>query len=262
MANYLMEDPREASRLAEKVDPEDWARTYVLPNVGKNASILSVGCGPATIECQVAKADASFTVTGVDASAARCVAANETVRLLANAKIVHADALKLPFPRHSFDFVYSRFLLQYVGQAYEAISEMVRVCKHGGRVLLQDLDGQLLWNFPESQELSQMMAALLPVLERRGFDPHVGRKLYTYAHRAGLMNLNVRISPYHAIFGAADEQTLARWRLKLDIARPKLEEILGADQTERLLDIFISHLEDPESITYSVEFTVMGMKPL
>jgi SAM-dependent methyltransferase len=176
--------------------------------------------------------------------------------------VVHADALHLPFPDRSFDFVYSRFLLQHMGQACEAISEMVRVCKSGGRILLQDLDGQFLWHFPESHELSQMIAAVVPVLARSGFDPFVGRKLYTYAHRAGLGILDVRVAPYHAIFGAADEQTLARWRLKLDIARPRIEEILGPDRAERLLDIFISQLEDPESITYSVQFTILGIKPL
>jgi ubiquinone/menaquinone biosynthesis C-methylase UbiE len=260
MSGYLMEDRREASRLAAKVDAEQWARTYVLSNVTRNASILSVGCGPATIEREVAKADSSFAVTGIDASLERCGWAKRTVGSLSNLRIVHANALRLPLPDNAFDFVYARFLLQHIGQATEAISEMVRVCRPGGRVLLQDLDGQLVWHFPEIPELRETTPDLLRCLAQDGFDPHIGRKLYTYAHRAGLVRLETQIAAYHAVLGSADEPTLARWRLKLDIARPRLEVLVGANQTDRLLDAFLSHLEDPETITYSIEFTVLGMK--
>ena len=260
MSCYLMEDRREASRLEAKVDAEQWVRTNVLPNVTRNASILSVGCGPATIECEVAKADSSFVVTGIDASLERCGWARRAAGYLPSLRIIQANALELPLPDNAFDFVYARFLLQHIGQATEAISEMVRVCRPGGKVLLQDLDGQLVWHFPENAAISEMTPVLLRSLAEDGFDPHVGRKLYTYAHRAGLVRLETRVAPYHTVFGSADEPTLARWRLKLDIARPRLEVVLGADQTGRLLDAFLSHLENPESITYSVEFTVLGAK--
>jgi ubiquinone/menaquinone biosynthesis C-methylase UbiE len=261
MAAYVMEDYREAARLAAKVDAADWVRTYVLPNVPRDASILSLGCGPATIEAEVARADSSLEVTAVDASAERCDAARQTVGSRSNARIVHADALRLPFPTGSFDFVYARFLLQHIGNhACEAVAEMARVCRSGGRILLQDLDGQIVWHFPENPTLRQMTPALLEGLAQNGFDPYVGRKLYTYAHRARLCNLDVQIAPYHAVFGSADEQILKRWRLKLDIARPTIGKIVGTDQADRVVQAFLAHLEDPESITYSVEFTVLGVK--
>ena len=134
----------------------------MLPNVRANASILSVGCGPATIEREIGKADPSFTVTAVDASTERCAAARQTVRSSANVRVVQADALALPFPADSFDFVYTRFLLQHVGRPYDAIAEMVRVCRPGGKVLFHDLDGQLLWHFPESEEFAESIRVLPP----------------------------------------------------------------------------------------------------
>src|SRR5256885_13262071 len=55
----------------------------------------------------------------------------------------------MEFESNSFDLVYCRMLLQYLREKEQAVAEMTRVCKPGGTVLLQDLDGQLLWHYPE-----------------------------------------------------------------------------------------------------------------
>jgi hypothetical protein len=49
--------------------------------------------------------------------------------------------------------------------------------------------------------------------------------------------------------------------LNLVGARPKVNQILGPEKAESLIRSFLAHLQDPESISYSVACTVTGVKP-
>ncbi len=50
-----------------------------------------------------------------------------------------ADTLHLPFPDNSFDAVVSGFLMRNVTSVKQALTEQVRVCKPGGRVLILEI---------------------------------------------------------------------------------------------------------------------------
>ena len=144
---YLMEDPREADRLAAKVNPATWARRHVPAELPTTARILDVGCGPAVIAARIAADHPRATVIGVDRSDARLTAAAGLIdgqRPPANLRLLRADARALPFHTGTFDWVFCRFLLEYLTDPLHAVSEMTRVTRPGGTVLLQDLDGQLL----------------------------------------------------------------------------------------------------------------------
>lgn len=54
-------------------------------------------------------------------------------------RAVHAACAageKLPFPSHSFDFVLSHEVLEHVGDDRQALEEIVRVCRVGGRAAI------------------------------------------------------------------------------------------------------------------------------
>src|SRR5450631_1898489 len=103
-----------------------------------------------------------------------------------NVKLLQAEAGHLPFPEDTYDFVYSRFLLEYLADMQGAVREMLRVYRPGGRVLLQDLDGQMLWHYPEDAELQLGIGKVVAGLEQLGFDPFVGRKLFSLLKSFGL----------------------------------------------------------------------------
>jgi hypothetical protein len=95
-----------------------------------------------------------------------------------------------------------------------------------------------------------------------GFDPFAGRKLYALARQAGPVTATVTAQSYHLIVGSIDEANRRLWELKLDIATPAISRALGsAAEARRVIDIFLAHLDHPESITYSTLFTVVGKKP-
>jgi ubiquinone/menaquinone biosynthesis C-methylase UbiE len=262
-ADYIMEDSREAMRLELKVDPQVWVERYLARRIRVGAQVLSVGCGPGVILRAVSALDPSIRATGIDISADRVQEAIQKNRENPCVKFVCGDAHEMDFPSHSFDLVYSRMLFQYLKEKEQAIAEMARVCRPGGTVLLQDLDGQLLWHYPEDPVMQRTVERVVTALSATGFDPLVGRKLFWLMQNAGLKNLDVQVESYHLVAGEIDPHILKQWKLKLDIARPQLARALGSEgeakeQTSRFLD----YLRRPDTLTYSTVFTVTGQKPL
>ena len=262
-AEYIMEDPREALRLELKVDPDAWVQKYLAHRVCPGAEILSVGCGPGVILRAVTQLDSSIKATGIDVSEGRLQQAREKNRENSRVRFVCGDAQSMEFRSNSFDLVYCRMLLQYLKEKERAVSEMARVCKPGGTVLLQDLDGQLLWHYPEDPSVQRTLERVVEALSATGFDPFVGRKLFWLARNAGLTNIDVKVECYHLIAGEADPHILQQWELKLEIAKPQLARVLGGDrEAEEQSRAFLEYLRRPDSLTYSTVFTVAGEKGL
>ena len=260
---YIMEDPREAKRLEMKVDPVAWVQKYVAHRIRPDAEVLSVGCGPGVILRAVAALDSSIRATGLDLSAERVRDAIQNNHGNSQLRFVQGDARAMQFPANSFDLVYCRMLLEYLQQKEQAVAELVRVCRPGGSVLLQDLDGQLLWHYPEDAQLQQSVEKALSALAATGFDPFVGRKLFSLAHKAGLRKISVQVECYHLIAGKVDPHVLNQWELKLRIAAPQLAQIFGSEREGReQIDRFLDYLQRPDTLTYSNVFTVVGEKPL
>lgn len=260
--DYIMEDPREAARLEAKVNPEAWVRKYLAHLVQPRTEVLSVGCGPGVILNAVAELHPSLRATGIDISADRIQQAIQRNRDNPRLKFVGGDAQAMPLPSDTYDLVYSRMLLQYLREKQKAVAEMVRVCKPGGTVLLQDLDGQLLWHYPEDPDMQRAVEKVMTALALSGFDPLVGRKLFSLAQNAGLENLNVQVECYHLIAGTVDPLILKQWELKLDIAKSLMTKALGTKaEAEEQIQRFLEYLARPDSLTYSVQFTVTGEKP-
>jgi ubiquinone/menaquinone biosynthesis C-methylase UbiE len=260
-ADYIMEDPREAMRLEVKVDPHAWVQKYVAARIRAGAEVLSVGCGPGVIIRELCALDASVRATGVDISEERVQEARQRNRENAQASFVRGDAQAMDFASNRFDLVYSRMLLEYLKDKDSAVGEMVRVCKCGGTVLLQDLDGQLLWHYPEDPVVQGTVEKVVRALAATGFDPFVGRKLFSLAHRAGLKNIDVQVECYHLIAGEIEPAILEQWELKLEIAAPQLARLLGsASEAREQSRRFLSYLRRPDTLTYSTVFTVTGEK--
>jgi SAM-dependent methyltransferase len=261
MQPYIMDDPAEGQRLLDKADANAWIPKYLQTHLTKAKSVLSVGCGPGVFLREIAELHPDIDVVGVDKSAIRIQQAEQRFHGLPNASAFAGDVMDLPFESNRFDLVFCRFLLEYLPDKLTAVREMSRVCKNGGTVLLQDLDGQLVWHSPEDVELQQTTERILHYLQNTGFDPFVGRKLFSLCLQAGLSDVSVRIDPYHLYAGRIDEKQLSHWQAKLRIARPHMVAALGSEKAAKhYSERFLDYLLDPETLTYSCLFTVTAQK--
>ena len=211
---------------------------------------------------QVCSLDDSIHATGIDLSAGRVQEAIQKNTADSRLKFVQGDAHAMPFPANSFDLVYARMLFEYLAEKERAAAEMVRVCRPGGTVMFQDLDGQLLWNYPEDPAVQPVVEKVVAGLGKTGFDAFVGRKLFSLAHKAALTNIKVQVEPYHLIAGEVQPEILKQWQLKVEIALPQVARVLGSDAAaQEYGSRFIEYLRRPDTLTYSNVFTVTGQKP-
>jgi ubiquinone/menaquinone biosynthesis C-methylase UbiE len=259
---YIMEDPREAQRLLDKVDADAWISKYLDPRLPGVKSLLSVGCGPGVFLRELAERHPEIEVVGVDISPSRVAEAGKRLGGIPNARACIGNALALPFEANSFDLVFSRFLLEYLADKPLAVQEMARICRPGGELLLQDLDGQLVWHFPEDRELQGATEKIVNYLGTTGFDPFVGRKLFSLCIGAKLADIRVQLDPYHLYAGSIDEKHFSQWLSKLEIAVPQLTVALGSEEAAREYSRrFLGYLRNPETLTYSCLFTVTASRP-
>ncbi|MGH9718246.1 MAG: class I SAM-dependent methyltransferase [Candidatus Acidiferrales bacterium] len=260
--SYIMEHPAEGQRLLDKADAGLWIAKYLDPHLPRVRRLLSVGCGPGVFLRELAESHPEIEIVGLDKSPDRVQQAERRFRGLPNARAFVGDAMEIPFESNRFDLVFCRFLLEYLPDKQLAVREMARVCSEGGKLLLQDLDGQLLWHFPEDAELQQTTERVVRYLESTGFDPFVGRKLFSLCVKAAISDISVQLDPYHLYAGTIDNKQFSQWKTKLEVARPQLVAVLGSEESARIYsERFLGYLQNPETLTYSCLFTVTAIKP-
>jgi ubiquinone/menaquinone biosynthesis C-methylase UbiE len=103
------------------------------------STVLDVACGPGLVALALAE-DAGH-VTGLDLTPAMLDKARElqSQRGLSNLTWVLGRADALPYPEAAFDVVLTRFSFHHLLDPKRALSEMVRVCRPGGRVVVCDV---------------------------------------------------------------------------------------------------------------------------
>jgi ubiquinone/menaquinone biosynthesis C-methylase UbiE len=85
------------------------------------------------------------------------------------------DAAHLSFEDQTFDFVFARYLLHHLEQPQVVLAEMLRVCKSGGIVAVQEPDCAKQYCYPESWAYEK-----IPDIYSRVFaNPFIGRQLYS-----------------------------------------------------------------------------------
>ncbi len=86
---------------------------------------------------------------GIDAAALGAFACDPSIVMCRAAatravRVVQADAHALPFADATFGAVRTDRVLQHVAAPVRAVAEMIRVCTHGGRVVICDPDQETL----------------------------------------------------------------------------------------------------------------------
>ena len=118
----------------------------VLELIGSVAGkcVLDVGCGDGVLSVHLA--EVGGIVTGLDADGRMLAAAREhAVATGVTATFVEGDARSLPFAESSFDLVVAITVLCFVADGEQAVKEMARVLRPGGRVVIGELGRTSLW---------------------------------------------------------------------------------------------------------------------
>ena len=139
-------------------------RMHALKRMGikSNDRVLEVGIGTG-INAALYPRDAA--VTGIDLSGPMLEKARERIarKRLTNVQLFEMDAADMRFPDNSFDVVYAPYLISVVPDPVKVATEMFRVCRSGGRIVIL--------NHFKSQNpvLSRIETAISPLTVHVGF---------------------------------------------------------------------------------------------
>jgi ubiquinone/menaquinone biosynthesis C-methylase UbiE len=160
-------------------------RLVQMSNAGPRDTALDVACGAGLVVC--AFAEVVQAAAGIDLTPAMIQRAQLLQRQkgLTNVSWQVGDVVPLPFADESFSIVSCRYALHHMENPAAVVSEMVRVCARGGRVVLADM-------YASSNPVK---AAAFNRMEQRRDGSHVRAmplsELEALIHAAGLRRLQL-----------------------------------------------------------------------
>lgn len=164
--------------------------------------VLDLGCGSGVVTRELAKQVYPTQVVGVDISnnlidkgiqAYSIKHKSKKERVQNNVSFQQGSVYDLPFPDASFDVVYARLLFQHLSEPLQALSNVIRVLKPGGLICVVDVDKDWSSAYPEPQNSTELVQAMVQKQLSQGGDPWVGRKLSHYLKSAGLIQVQTTV---------------------------------------------------------------------
>jgi ubiquinone/menaquinone biosynthesis C-methylase UbiE len=161
---------------------------FFLDLLEPHMNLLDCGCGPGTLTIGFAERLKYGTAIGIDRETDQTgpVRAVASERGLDNLEFVEGDIYVLPYPDDHFDAVFASAVLGSIGNAENAVTEMVRVLKPGGVIGLKEFDhgADIIW--PLNPVLEQSIELYHRLRAVNGHEQMAGRKLRGYLSGHGL----------------------------------------------------------------------------
>ncbi|RCW62574.1 methyltransferase domain-containing protein [Saliterribacillus persicus] len=150
-------------------------------------TILDVGCGTGAINSGMAEAvGEKGKVFGVDNNPEFIEAANEKYKDVSHLTFEEADIYHLPF-ENTFDVVTSARVLQWLEQPEQALKNMVKATKKGGKVIVLDYNHEkILWEPEIPNSMKVFYDAFLKWRQDAGMDNKIADNLSSMFKKAGL----------------------------------------------------------------------------
>jgi ubiquinone/menaquinone biosynthesis C-methylase UbiE len=166
--------------------------------------LIEFGCGAGKMGLKLLPLlPSGSTYTGIDQSAALIAKARQVfARAPFQAEFQEGSLYETPFPENAFDIALTHTVLMHVPHPENALREMIRVTQPGGMVIsceanrnahtamlhIDEADHQ------ESTPLELFQTINREIRQRTGVDHNIGIKMPVLMHRAGLVDVQARIS--------------------------------------------------------------------
>ena len=235
-------------------------KTYQLLNIEPGHTILDVGCGTGDDVLALAKLIGSEgKVVGLDSSQS-IVSEAQQRHQQSNLPIVFqtGDVHTLTFADNTFDSCRADRIFMHLENPAQALSEMVRVVRPGGRIVLREPDWDtLVVDHPDH--------ILTRTIVQHHFDrvirhPWSGRELYRLCSEAYLVNINVADTSTLVLTDFATANQL--YGLDAAVRAIQAQETALHTQAEAWL-AYLKQADEKGCFFSAVTgFTVVGQKPL
>ncbi len=264
--DYVMEDPDEVIRLDTKTDPEAVKKQALWAGIRPGMRIADLGCGSGkTTRILSELVQPGGSAVGIDFSMNRIEFAKG--RYAGDATSFECRDVREPMDGLGhFDFIWIRFLLEYyLSGAFEIVSNVSKLLKPGGTLLLIDIDYNCLTHFGIPQRLEKTILRVMETLQKKAnFDPYAGRKLYSFLYDLGYEDIAVDILPHNLFYGELKDADAYNTLKKAETIMKKgmidFGEYEGGYQ--EFMKEYIECTSNPRRFYYSPLICCRGRRPL
>ncbi len=223
---YLMESDKESERLQIKSKAEKTREQLIdtgILSLEPGAFILDAGSGighaAEVIGDLLGEHGLASRVALLDQSEKRLAAARARMEVDPKSKYdyIPCDLTDIPLESDSADYIFCRFVFEYLQDPQAVFDELFRVLKPGGKLVLGDLDYNCMTHYPMDPQLEADLNDVMKALQdNQFFDPFMGRKIYSYFYRSGLNDIRVNFYAHHLFYGVLAPEDEFNWLAKLD----------------------------------------------
>jgi len=113
--------------------------------------------------------------------------------------LIQGDITDSNLQSESFDFVFVRLVLQHLENPEAAISEIYRVLKPGGKLVVIDVDDEI-WGLvePRVQELEHILGSHAEEQKHEGGNRYIGRDLHRLMKQGEFEKVKLDLIPVHS----------------------------------------------------------------
>ena len=230
-------DPRHYVRLMDLArggrdgDPAQYRGVFDTLAVVEGEHVLDVGCGTGgAVRALAAMVGGVGRVVGLDVSRtmveeARARAAN----FAATVEFVLGDAHAMPFPDDMFDAAYALRVFEILGDPRRVLSEMARVLRPGGRLVVNGINMDAWTIDSPDREVTRRIMHHACDAETNGW---VGRRLPRWCKELGLTD--VRVTPVANAFH--EFESLYELVLRTFVESAAAAGVVTADEAARWVE--------------------------
>jgi phospholipid N-methyltransferase len=196
---------REVLRLNDQADTLD--HIIHADTVFENGSlVLEAGCGVGAQTKIIAPVNPGASFISIDISADSISEARKTLEesRIHNVSLRQADIYNLPFENEYFDHVIVCFVLEHLSHPVKALTELKRVLKTGGTMIVIEGDHGSAFFSPDSSYARNAIHCQVVLQSQSGGNCNIGRELYPLLHSVGLTD--IMISPRMVYVDASKPQ--------------------------------------------------------
>jgi ubiquinone/menaquinone biosynthesis C-methylase UbiE len=128
-----------ARNTGRSMEPFKKAAQEIAHQLASGSAVLEVAPGPGFLAIELAKLG-SYRIVGLDISQSFVrIATGNAQKAGVEVAFREGNAASMPFESDSFDFIYCRAAFKNFSEPVQAVAEMYRVLKQGGKAVIHDL---------------------------------------------------------------------------------------------------------------------------